>query len=474
MLSDHEYKLLFKEMMSVTNEGFIVIDANGVVQDISDVYCDFLDRPYHEIVGRPIEESISTTSMYDVLKNRIRGDGTEGVYIQPYSKDDNKSKKNVKAAANRFCFFDERGNLLGAAASVYFKERTEEMNNSLVQEELQYYKEAYQNQDTPMGTASGILGTDPQMEELRRKVFRIAKNDFPVLITGETGTGKEIIARAIHNESNRRKKPMIAINCAAIPEQLLESELFGYADGAFTGAKKGGKPGKFQLADGGSLFLDEIGDMPLALQAKLLRVLQEQEVEKIGGTHPEKVDVRVIAATRQNLVEMVARGQFREDLYYRLNVIGLQTVPLRDHPDDILLYASHTLDELNRKYKTKIILSDAAAQRMREYSWPGNVRELINVITSAYASCDSILIGEVNLPSKLVSSPLPDVSGKPGRKLRDIIIDYESAIIRDCLRRNQYNCSATARELGIDRSLLYRKMERSGIILERSMISRPS
>ena len=124
MLSDHEYKLLFKEMMSVTNEGFIVIDANGVVQDISDVYCDFLDRPYHEIVGRPIEESISTTSMYDVLKNRIRGDGTEGVYIQPYSKDDNKSKKNVKAAANRFCFFDERGNLLGAAASVYFKERS--------------------------------------------------------------------------------------------------------------------------------------------------------------------------------------------------------------------------------------------------------------------------------------------------------------------------------------------------------------
>ena len=163
----------------------------------------------------------------------------------------------------------------------------------------------------------------------------MARKDFPVLITGETGTGKELFAQAIHRESSRRKKPIISINCASIPSELLESELFGYDEGAFTGAKKGGKIGKFQLADGGTIFLDEIGDLPLVLQAKLLRVLQEHEIEKVGGGKPIPIDVRFISATRQNLAEMVERGEFREDLYYRLNVFPLFIPPLRERKEDI-------------------------------------------------------------------------------------------------------------------------------------------
>lgn len=178
---------------------------------------------------------------------------------------------------------------------------------------------------------------------------------------------------------------------------MLESELFGYDEGAFTGAKKGGKIGKFQLADGGTIFLDEIGDLPLVLQAKLLRVLQEHEIEKVGGGKPIPIDVRFISATRQNLAEMVERGEFREDLYYRLNVVNIETLPLREHPADILLYANHVLNALNAKYKTGHLLSDRVKYLLMCYKWPGNVRELINVITSAYATCDSYVIEEMDL-----------------------------------------------------------------------------
>lgn len=271
-------------------------------------------------------------------------------------------------------------------------------------------------------------------------------------------------------ESQRRDKPIISINCAAIPADLLESELFGYEEGAFTGARKGGKIGKFQLAEGGTLFLDEIGDMALNLQAKLLRVLQEHEIERVGGTKTIPINVRIVAATRQNLPEMIANGTFREDLYYRLNVINLEMVPLRERPEDILLYANHTLEELNQQYKTNTILSDGVKRRLREYRWPGNVRELVNVITSAYASCDTMMIDEMDLPTRLITKSRSRTDHPPLR-LPDMIAEYEAAIIRDTLRRNGQNCRATAQELGIDRSLLYRKMRKAGIVVEKVLAS---
>ncbi len=462
MEQDRMYRLLFEEFLRITNDGFIVVDPQGIVIEINQQYCDFFGKPREEIVGFPIEKTISTTSMYDVLKRRLRGDGHDGVYIHPYSHTDTQKRVDTYGVGNRFCFFDADGALLGAAAQVTFKENTAAMATSLAEEELRYYKDEYLNRSGSQGSFDRILGNDPKLVQLKKRAAKVAGLDFPVLITGETGTGKELFAKALHMESPRRDKPIVSINCAAIPAELLESELFGYAEGAFTGAKRGGKVGKFQLADQGTLFLDEIGDMSLPLQVKLLRVLQEQEVEPVGGEGPIPINVRIVAATRQDLPKMIREGAFREDLYYRLNVINLETIPLRDRPGDILLHANHTLDKLNQEYKTSIMLSDAAKGRLMGYTWPGNVRELTNVIASAYTSCDMLMIDEVDLPARLLSR-----AADPNKRLASLMADYEAAIIRDTLRQYGQSCTAAAAALGIDRSLLYRKMKKAGITVKK-------
>ncbi|WP_075980733.1 sigma-54 interaction domain-containing protein [Bacillus massilinigeriensis] len=229
-----------------------------------------------------------------------------------------------------------------------------------------------------------IVTTNKSMENLKQEAIIAAKSFSNILITGESGTGKELIAQGIHNVSGR-KGAFIKVNCAAIPPDLLESEFFGYADGAFTGAKKGGKPGKFQLADNGTLFLDEIGDMPLALQAKLLRVLQEQEFEKIGDTKTTKVNVRIISATNKDLNKLMAQGKFREDLYYRIHVIQLNIPPLRNRLDDIPILCSYFVRKFNNKTKKHVQgVSPAVIQFFQKYHWPGNVRQLENVLERSF------------------------------------------------------------------------------------------
>lgn len=431
-MNEHEYYCFLKEFWKVTNDGFIIVDPNGVIVDINETYCEFLGKTREQVLGKPIGEVISTTSMYDVLSSAR--DGDDNVYLQPYGENDNASNVETHAVANRFCFFNEQGELLGAAAQMSFKERAAAMAYSIATEELNYYKRAYEESSEEDSGFSKILGNSEVMQKLKEKAMRVARKDFPVLITGETGTGKELFAQAIHRESSRRKKPIISINCASIPSELLESELFGYDEGAFTGAKKGGKIGKFQLADGGK---------------------------------PIPIDVRFISATRQNLAEMVERGEFREDLYYRLNVVNIETLPLREHPTDILLYANHVLNALNAKYKTGHLLSDRVKYLLMCYKWPGNVRELINVITSAYATCDSYVIEEMDLPGRLVSGTAGNSVSQ--MKLSEMMNLHEAAIIRDALRRNNQNCKKTAEELGIDRSLLYRKMRKAGIAIHREI-----
>ena len=293
-----------------------------------------------------------------------------------------------------------------------------------------------------------------------------------MLLTGETGTGKEVFANAIHNASDRRDKPMISINCAAIPGELLESELFGYEEGSFTGAKKGGKKGKIELANEGTLFLDEIGDMPLSMQAKLLRVLQEKEIEKIGGYKTIPVDIRIIAATRKNLEEMIEQGLFREDLYYRLTEINIEMPPLRKRKSDIPILAKHFLDRLNREYKSSIILSKEVLECFEGYMWPGNIRELDNVIKSAYASCDSFRIKLIDLPSKMVASHrVSEESRDETKRLAGLMEEYEKNIITEELRKYSWNCKKAADELGIHKSLLYKKIAKYGIDLNRERYS---
>lgn len=301
---------------------------------------------------------------------------------------------------------------------------------------------------------------------LKKTGMKASKTNFSVLLTGETGTGKEVFARAIHNNSSRSDKPMVSINCAAIPEELLESELFGYDEGAFTGAKKGGKKGKFLVANNGTIFLDEIGDMPLTMQAKLLRVLQEREIEPVGGLKTIKIDVRVISATRKNLNKMVEEGLFREDLYYRLNVINIHMIELKDRKDDILLLANYILNKLNVEYKELKVLSDDVKNCFTNYTWPGNIRELQNVIKSAYAVSDDMVIKMCDLPSKMDNiSRVAQCNSDSNCSIHKMVENYEKSLIIDILKKYNWKCSKAAEVMGIHKSLLYKKIKKYEIEL---------
>jgi len=300
-----------------------------------------------------------------------------------------------------------------------------------------------------------IVGTSAPMQQVFRKVEKIAATDISVLITGETGTGKELIAREIHNRSPRHGKPFITINCGAIPENLLESELFGHVKGAFTGAVAN-KQGKFQAADGGTLFLDEIGEMPIELQVKILRALQERVVFRVGDTRPEACDIRILAATNRDLEKEIANGRFREDLYYRLNVVNVELPPLRVRGDDVLVIARYLLSRYSREYDSKVKgLSPNAAVAIRKHNWPGNIRELENRIKKAIVLCESSVIGPDDLG--LDADSLPSIL-----TLADAKEKFQRDYINEVLALNNGNRTKTARDLGVDPRTVFRHLEKEG------------
>ncbi|MDD3116692.1 MAG: sigma 54-interacting transcriptional regulator [Victivallaceae bacterium] len=293
---------------------------------------------------------------------------------------------------------------------------------------------------------------------LMRKIFdlapTVAQSDSTVLINGETGTGKELLAKAIHSLSRRENKPFIAINCGALPDTLLESELFGYKKGAFTGAERD-KPGRFALAEGGTLFLDEIGEISPALQVRLLRVLQERVYEPLGASKSTVADVRIIAATNRNLTQMVKTGKFREDLFYRINVIRFELPPLRKRKDDIPLLIEHFIERFNRiQHKNIQGIAAGALELLMAHDWPGNVRELENVIERAFVICGSGSLLVAHLPEELTG--LKNQSPCSGPIVSAVRSTERQSIIA-ALQKHQYNCSAAAAELGIHRSTFYRK-----------------
>jgi propionate catabolism operon transcriptional regulator len=300
---------------------------------------------------------------------------------------------------------------------------------------------------------------------------RYAVTASTVLITGESGTGKELLAQGIHNISGRHRGPFVAINCAAFPESLLESELFGYQEGAFSGSRKGGKTGLIEAAHRGTLFLDEIGDMPVSLQTRLLRVLQEREVLRLGATEPISIDIRIIAATHQDLSEAIAAGEFRSDLYYRLNILRLQTVPLRERSEDLADIARAILQRLNGDKPASSVqekLLNALLPRLMTYHWPGNIRELENIIERAALSAEDLLQGAViddrNLalviPELLKGQALhqaPDEA--PVTDLKSIAREKEKQYVREMLKACDGNLAQTAAQLGISRSTLWRRLQ---------------
>ncbi|WP_051531560.1 sigma-54 interaction domain-containing protein [Clostridiisalibacter paucivorans] len=340
----------------------------------------------------------------------------------------------------------------GATIGFIFSIRDAQGITSLVYDQSNKYSHS---------TLDWIIGQSDSMEKLKKDIANIATSTSTVLIRGETGTGKELVARAIHSLSERKEKPFVTINCAAIPDNLLESELFGYEDGAFTGGRKGGKTGLFEIANGGTIFLDEIGDMPLHLQVKLLRVLQEREIVRIGGYTPTELDIRVISATHQNLDELIKNHQFRMDLYYRLNIIPINIPPLRNRLVDLKELVVYFIDKYNMKLDKHIVgVESSYFKALNQYPWPGNVRELenaieyaINIETSERLT-DKSLIPKIAEFNERVKSP---------QTLKERLSQCENKIIQDTLeqyKNEKNNIMKVANLLGISRASLYRKVKK--------------
>lgn len=312
-----------------------------------------------------------------------------------------------------------------------------------------------------------LIGETPCMAELLNKIEQLAQRDSTVLVTGESGTGKELVARRIHDRSNRSDKPFIAINCAAIPETLIESELFGHEKGAFTSAVEK-RIGQFELADGGTLFLDEIGELSLPVQVKMLRFLQEQEFFRVGSSTPTKVDVRIIAATNKNLEELVSLKEFRQDLYYRINVIHLVVPPLRERYQDISTLINHFLSKYDVAYGGRTLTFDEEAlELLRNYDWPGNVRELENVVESILALCPEDQVTSAVLPPKIRSpqskDPLELSLQQSSMNFEEAEKKFETDMIIKALERTNYVQTRAAELLGISRRILKYKMDKLGI-----------
>ena len=304
-----------------------------------------------------------------------------------------------------------------------------------------------------------VVGSSPAFRRMMTLVEQVADSSATVLIQGESGTGKELVARTIHARSARSRGPLVAVNCAALPETLLESELFGYEKGAFTGAA-GRKEGRFELADGGTLFLDEVSDLSAVTQPKILRVLQEGEFERLGGTKTLRVDVRIVAATNQGLAQMVREKRFREDLYYRLNVITMTVPPLRERSEDIRVLAQHFLRVYAAKNNRRLEgFTDDAIRRLEAYAWPGNVRELENVIERGVVLTQGALMDMTDLPPEIAgATPLPE--GVLSIRIGTPLAEVEARLLEETLRATKGNKTLTAKLLGIDPTTVLRKLKR--------------
>ncbi|ANB58666.1 sensory box protein [Anoxybacillus sp. B7M1] len=433
-------------------EWIVVVDEKGNIIYMNKNYCEFLERKQEEVIGKHVTEVIENTRMHIVVKT-----GKEEIADLHYI-------KGNYMIANRIPIVVD-GRVIGAVGTVIFRDTNEwkRMNShikSLLLQLQTYFQEWTENNGAKY-TLTDLISCSKQMEELKEKVKRIADSDISVLIRGESGTGKELFAHSIHQLSSRSQKPFVKVNCGAIPEHLLESELFGYEEGAFTGAKKGGKKGKFQLADGGTIFLDEIGDLPLHMQVKLLRVLQEKEMEPIGSIKTVSVDVRIIAATNRPLEKMVEEKRFREDLYYRINVIPFVIPPLRERPGDIEMLAYHFMKKIAKRSGKRVnAISAEVMKLLRQHVWPGNIRELENVMEVAVHFANGETITVDALPEYLKANSSYQMKGKT---LKELLEETEKAAIQQSLQRCGRDKQKAAKELGISKSAMYEKIKKYGL-----------
>ncbi|MDR1489513.1 MAG: sigma 54-interacting transcriptional regulator [Desulfovibrio sp.] len=448
---------IYETIMRILPDGFLVVARDGSIRDINETYCKFFGVKREKVIGTPIVNLIPNTKMLEIMEKDLTEIDTYHEYLP------GTTAGELRVAVTRLPVRTRSGEIFSSVAHIKFSQYNAKLMQSILEmgEEIKYYRKELTRHSIETYSFETLPTSSPVYREAKLQAQRFASSDLPIMLSGETGVGKEVFANAVHNASDRRNGPFVCINCTSIPAELLESELFGYEEGAFTGGRRGGKKGKFELASGGTLFLDEVGDMPLSMQVKLLRVLQDNCIERVGGERQIKVDVRILSATNQDLDKKVADKTFREDLYYRLNVLPVFIPPLRERREDIpgLIYTF--LDELNRTYAKNMVIAPDTFVYLQNYHWPGNIRELRNVIGRCFMTTDTGIINPDNLPSHLLT--VLDKGKFGDRALAEVIVLQERDVIMKALRKYNFNCCKAARALSVHRSTLYAKMEKYGI-----------
>ncbi len=442
-----------------TAMGMLVVDRSHRIVWISEGYKRFLPALGHpderDFVGQRVEDVVPNTLMAQVIETG-----------QPILVDLLTNSAGT-FLVSRLPLRDAQGDVIGALGMVLLDHPETTMQPliakfSRLQRELDDARRQLAAQRRPKHTIASFIGSSAAALEVKRQARRVAATDSTVLLQGETGTGKELLAHAIHAASARAARPFVGVNIAAVPDTLLEAEFFGVTPGAYTGADRKGREGKFALADGGTLFLDEIGDMPLALQSKLLRALQEQEVEPLGSNRVQPVDVRIVAATSRDLAAMVEQGGFRADLYYRLNVVPIRVPPLRERIDDLDALVDALAEDIARRSALPVKqLDQDARDLLARHDWPGNIRELRNALEQAMLMTDDAVLGAAHfgaIAALAAAGGAPAVAGAPPRQLPQAKAELELRAIRDALATTGGNKVAAAKLLGISRATLYEKL----------------
>lgn len=439
-----------KDILDTENYGMCIVDAHGNIVKWN--YERLFGISEEEVLGKPVENYLENTRLNIIVKT-----GEKELYQLQTIGDAN-------VIANRVPIYYE-GEIIGAAGTIIFKDTKEIGDLFARMEKAEHNYFEYRSELAKMYKArytfDDIKSNDPHMERLKDIARTVARTEVTILIQGESGTGKELFAHAIHQVSSVSHEPFVSINCASIPKELIESELFGYEGGAFTGSRREGKMGKFELAGVGTIFLDEVGSMPLDMQAKLLRVLESHEFERVGGNKKIPFNARVVAATNEDMMEAVRQHRFRSDLFYRLNVVNLEILPLRQHLDDIGCLSEAVLERRRKKYDLgNIRLSRQALEALKYHSWPGNVRELRNVIERAMVLCEDDEILPEHLPEYILDScPNLNVGVDEADYFHKEIEKLERRLIEKALKESDGNKIQAAKRLGIHRSLLYKKMK---------------
>ncbi|MBP1736534.1 MAG: sigma54 specific transcriptional regulator, Fis family [Oscillospiraceae bacterium] len=452
-----------QEIIDTIGDGIYIVDREGFILAANRTWIRHINIPAERLIGRYITDVLRE---YYFSVQCLQDSGTDWT-MREKEYEQAVSLRVLKEGIQISDFFEE-GRLICTGTPVFDDGGNIKLVVTLVRDltVIPDYDALAEGQRLPSGgsaeTESTMLGTSPEMERIRMLIGEVAQTDATVLITGATGVGKEVVANEIQRRGGRADQPFVKVNCAAIPENLVEAELFGYVDGAFTGATKGGKTGLLETANHGTVLLDEIGEFPLPLQPKLLRAIQERVITRVGGVTAIPIDVRVLAATNQNLQELVNQKRFREDLYYRLNVIPLYLPSLRSRGEDISLLAKNFLQQFNQKYKRSKIFSRGALQVLQEYDWPGNIRELRNLVERL-----TVLGSQREITAAAVQRFLnwkgdQDLLSEAPVSLREATEQVEYRLIESALLR----CGSTykaAAALGTSQSTLIRKAKRLGI-----------